>query len=54
MLENGKKQTLTYFSSDPFELSVAVVLDVGIADVALQKMNQTYVRLSAPSAPTTK
>ena len=29
VLENGKKQTLTYFSSDPFELSVAVLLDTG-------------------------
>ena len=42
VLENGKKQTLTYFSSDPFELSVAVLLDTGMPDVAVQKMNQSY------------
>ena len=29
VLENGKAQTLTYFSSDPFQLSVAIVLDTG-------------------------
>jgi len=45
VLENGKPQTLTYFTSDPFELSVAVVLDIGMADVALQKVNQTYSAL---------
>jgi len=43
--ENGKPQTLTYFTSDPFELSVAVVLDIGMADVAVQKINQTYSAL---------
>ena len=42
VLENGKPQKLTYFSSDPFQLSVAIVLDLGISDVALQKVNQTY------------
>jgi VWFA-related protein len=43
--ENDKAQTLTYFTSDPFELSVAVVLDIGMADVAVQKINQTYSAL---------
>jgi VWFA-related protein len=43
--ENDKPQTLTYFTSDPFELSVAVVLDIGMADVAVQKINQTYSAL---------
>ncbi len=49
--ENGKVQTLTYFTSDPFELSVAVVLDTGIADVALQKVNQTYGSLVGAFSP---
>jgi len=49
--ENGQKQTLTYFSSDPFELSVAVLLDTGIADVALQKVNQTYGSLVGAFSP---
>jgi len=51
VLENGKKQTLTYFTSDPFELSVAVVLDVGMADVALQKVNETYSALVGAFSP---
>ena len=51
VLENGKKQTLSYFTSDPFELSVAVVLDTGIADVALQKVNQTYGSLVGAFSP---
>ena len=35
--ENGKPQTLTYFTSDPFALSVAVVLDLGMADMAVKR-----------------
>jgi VWFA-related protein len=49
--ENGQKQTLTYFSSDPFQLSVAVLLDTGIADVALQKVNQSYGSLVGAFSP---
>jgi VWFA-related protein len=49
--ENGKPQTLTYFSSDPFELSVAIVLDTGMADVALQKINETYSALVGALSP---
>lgn len=49
--ENGKVQTLTYFTSDPFELSVAIVLDTGIADVALQKVNETYGALVSAFSP---
>jgi VWFA-related protein len=51
VLENGKKQTLTYFSSDPFELSVAVLLDTGMPDVAVQKMNQSYSALIGAFSP---
>jgi VWFA-related protein len=49
--ENGKPQTLTYFTSDPFPLSVAIVLDIGMADVALQKVNQTYSSLLGAFSP---
>jgi VWFA-related protein len=45
VLEDGKKQTLTFFTSDPFPLSVAILLDIGMPDVALQKINQTYSSL---------
>jgi VWFA-related protein len=49
--ENGKSQKLTYFTSDPFELSVAIVLDTGMADVALQKVNQTFSALTGAFSP---
>src|SRR5438270_10038990 len=49
--ENGKTQTLTYFTSDPFELSAAVVLDIGMADVSVQKVNQTYSALVGAFSP---
>ena len=49
--ENGKPQKLTYFTSDPFQLSVAVVLDIGMADVALQKVDQTYSALVGAFSP---
>lgn len=49
--ENGKPQTLTYFTSDPFELSVAIVLDIGVPDVVLQKINQTYASLVGAFSP---
>ena len=51
VLENGKKQTLTYFTSDPFELSVAIVLDTAMYDAALQKVNQTYASLVGAFSP---
>lgn len=49
--ENGVPQTLTYFTSDPFQLSVAIVLDTGMADVTLQKVNQTYSSLVGAFSP---
>jgi VWFA-related protein len=49
--ENGREQTLTFFSSDPLLLSVAVVIDTGMADDALQKVNQTYSSLIGNFSP---
>ena len=51
VLENGKPQKLTYFTSDPFQLSVAVLLDLGMADVSVQKVNQTYSALVGAFSP---
>ena len=51
VLENGKPQKLTYFTSDPFLLSVAIVLDTGMPDVTLQKVNQTYDALVGAFSP---
>lgn len=49
--ENGTPQKLTFFSSDPFALSVAIVLDLGMQDAALQKVNQTFPALIGAFAP---
>jgi VWFA-related protein len=49
--ENGAVQKLTYFTSDPFALSVAIVLDLGMPDSAVQKVNQTFPALVGAFAP---
>ena len=51
VLENGKPQTLKYFTSDPFQLSVAVLIDLGMADASVQKVNQTYSALVGAFSP---
>ena len=45
--ENDVPQKLNYFTSDPFALSVAVVIDTALPDVDLQKINETYSALTA-------
>lgn len=42
VLEDGVKQKLTYFTSDPFFLSAAVIYDLGLPDASVQKINQTF------------
>jgi VWFA-related protein len=49
--ENGKPQKLTFFTSDPYLLSVAIVLDTGMADVTLQKVHETYGALVGAFSP---
>ena len=51
VLENGKPQKLSYFTSDPFLLSAAVLIDLGMADVSVQKVNQTYSALVGAFSP---
>src|SRR3984893_9765461 len=43
--EDGKKQSLNFFTTDPFALSAAVVFDVGMPDVAAEKVNRTFSAL---------
>ena len=43
--ENGVKQKMNFFTADPFALSAAVVIDLGMPDVGLQKVNQTFPSL---------
>jgi VWFA-related protein len=45
VLENGVKQKLTFFTSDPFALSAAVVIDTGMPDVGLKKVQDTLSAL---------
>ena len=45
VFEDGKKQNLNFFTTDPFALSVAVLFDVGMQDVAVQKVVQTFTAL---------
>ena len=51
VIENGKPQKLSYFTSDPFLLSAAVLIDLGMADVSVQKVNQTYSALIGAFSP---
>ena len=51
VFENGKKQDMKFFTSDPFELSVAVIIDLGMPDVAVQKVNQTFPALIGAFSP---
>jgi VWFA-related protein len=51
VLENGKKQNLSFFTSDPFELSVAVVIDLGMSDAQVQKVNETFPALISAFSP---
>ena len=43
--ENGAKQKLVFFTSDPLALSAAIVLDLSMPDTAVQKVNQTFTAL---------
>jgi VWFA-related protein len=43
--ENGVKQKMNFFTSDPFALSVAVVIDLGMPDAAVEKVKKTFPAL---------
>jgi len=49
--DNGQRQKMNYFTSDPFPLSAAVILDLGMSDVAVQKVNQTFPALEGAFSP---
>jgi len=50
VFEDGKKEAMNFFTSDPFALSVAVVIDLGMSDIAVQKVHQTYGALEGAFA----
>ncbi len=47
VFEDGVQQQINLFTSDPFPLSAAVVLDVGLPDQVLRKVNETLPALAA-------
>ncbi len=49
--EDGKKQPLNYFSADPFALSAVVILDLGMPDADVQKVNKTFSALEGSFGP---
>ncbi len=51
ILEDGVQQRITLFTSDPFPLSAAVVIDQGISDLTLKKVNQTFSSLDGSFGP---
>jgi VWFA-related protein len=51
VLENGKKQKLNFFTSDPFALSAAVIFDLGMKDVDVEKVQHTFPALEGVFSP---
>jgi len=51
VLDNGRKVTLNYFTSDPFQLSVAVVLDLGMHEVTMSKVYDSLGSLVGAFSP---
>lgn len=51
VLENGVAQKMNFFSSDAIPLSAAVVIDEGINDVTLRKVNETMPALIGAFSP---
>jgi VWFA-related protein len=49
--EDGTLQKLTLFTSDPFPLSAALVIDQGLPDPVLRKINQTFAALGGAFGP---
>ncbi len=43
--ENGVKQQIKFFTSDPFPVSAAIILDVGMPEIALRKVKETFSAL---------
>jgi VWFA-related protein len=46
VFENGEKQRITFFTSDPFPLSAAVVLDTAMSDKEYSKVRDTLAALT--------
>ncbi|MGA9356348.1 MAG: hypothetical protein WBV46_21860, partial [Terriglobales bacterium] len=51
VLENGQRQQLKFFTSDPFALSAAVIIDLGMPDEGVRKMQQTLSAMQGAFTP---
>lgn len=51
VLENGVPQKLTFFTSDPFPLSAALIIDQDLPEPTLKKVNQTFAALGGAFGP---
>lgn len=49
--EDGTPQKLTFFTSDTFPLAAALIVDQGLPDPALRKVNQTFSALGGAFGP---
>ena len=49
--EDSVKQKITFFTSDPFPLSAALVIDLGISDNTLRRVAATYSALDGSFGP---
>lgn len=49
--EDNSKQAITFFTSDPFPLSAALVIDLGISETTLKKVAGTYSALNGSFGP---
>jgi VWFA-related protein len=49
--EDGLKQQIKLFTSDPFPLSAALIIDQGMSDLTLKKVNQTFSALGGSFGP---
>ena len=43
--EDGVKQRINFFTSDPFPVSAAIIIDVGMPEIALRKVKETFSAL---------
>jgi VWFA-related protein len=46
LLENGVKQDITFFTSDPFPISAAVIVDISLPSTVLDRIKQTFSALT--------
>jgi VWFA-related protein len=49
--EDNIQQKVSFFTSDPFPLSTALVIDVGLPETTLKKVSQTYSALTGAFGP---